>query len=63
MSKVKNTSDKHVILSVDLGLSLAPREVMELKGDLLRDALEVDGVVEVKDEVKSSEAKKEKKEE
>ena len=48
--RVKNTNKTTVALSVDVGLSLAPGEVMDV-GSLSKDALAVKGVVQTKEEI------------
>lgn len=49
--KVKNTNKVPVLLSAELGLSLAAGEVMVLSGDLLKKALKVKGVKKSEDEI------------
>lgn len=50
-AKVKNTTKKAVLLSVEPGVALRPGEVMFLDGKLLKDALKVKGVVKTEEEV------------
>ncbi len=55
--KIKNTGKESVVLSVDIGLSLAPNEIIEVDGKFVEDALKIEGIEEVK-EKKAKKGKK-----
>ncbi len=59
--RIKNTNRKPVVLSVDLGLSLAPGEVIDVgKREFAKGTLKIKGVEKTKEKVGAKVPKKKK---
>lgn len=56
--KIKNTTKKTILLSVELGLTLSPGDTMEVGGKLLEDVLKIDGIEEEKEKKAKKKGKK-----